>query len=79
MAREGKCFADVTNIARENMSAVLTLAGTSIGSHAGRCTQVVMQPAPILASVSYMYGRCIAGVYQVSRNPLAIFSRVKTV
>ena len=31
---------------------------------ARRCTQVT-QPAPILASVSYMYRRCIAGVSQV--------------
>jgi hypothetical protein len=42
---------------------------------ARRCTQVT-QPALILASVSYMYRRCIAGVSQVYHNPFATLSQV---
>ena len=41
---------------------------------ARRCTKVT-QPAPILASVSYMYRRCIAGVSQVYLKCNATFSQ----
>ena len=68
-------------MARECLFCPQMLAGASrkcVSSDAQvarRCTQVT-QPAPILASVSYMCRRYIAGVSQLYRNPLATLSHV---
>ena len=43
---------------------------------ARRCTQVT-QPAPILASVSQVYRKCIAGMSQLYRNSLATLASGK--